>query len=324
MPERRADGVRIGRRQPEDRHVGGAVGAERAGRQRPVDEHGARTGSDDLPNRLGGRCAAREQHGGTGDAAEPARVEEARESARRTDHRGRRRRERNDRCRHRDGGSHDATERLDAGDEDTKPGEQEDVTGRAPASRVDRARGERRGRTARAADAAVGRAGRPVVAGGGDDERVERGRTCRRGGERTVGERRERLDDADEGNAGRVVGITVLVRVDGELEPGEKLVGAAVDGDSPGRVGLPPRNADRQQRGPWRDALEPVRPVRADDEARHLGAVALGPTRCGRILTGARVAARVEHVEAPNQGAADIRVHEIDARVEQRHRDAGP
>ena len=130
-------------------------------------------------------------------------------------------RERNDRCRHRDGGGDDASERLDAGDEDAKPGEQEDVTGRAPASRIDRACGERRGRTARAADAAVGRAGRPVVAGGGDHERVESGRTGRRGGERTVGERRERLDDADEGDAGRVVGITVLVRVDGELETGE-------------------------------------------------------------------------------------------------------
>ena len=95
------------------------------------------------------------------------------------------------------------------------------MTGRAPASRVDRACGERRRRTAGAADAAVGGAGRPVVAGGRDHERIESGRTGRRGRKRTVGERRERLDDADEGDPCRVVGITVLVGVDGELETGQ-------------------------------------------------------------------------------------------------------
>ena len=80
--ERRADGIRIGRRQPEDRHVGGAVGAERPCRQRPVDEHGARTGRDDLANGLGGRCSAREQHGRACDAAVAVAVEEAGETRR--------------------------------------------------------------------------------------------------------------------------------------------------------------------------------------------------------------------------------------------------
>jgi len=55
------------------------------------------------------------------------------------------------------------------------------VTGRAPASCIDRTCGERRRRTAGAADAAVGGAGRPVVAGGRDHERIESGRTGRRG-----------------------------------------------------------------------------------------------------------------------------------------------
>ena len=121
------------------------------------------------------------------------------------------------------------------------------MAGRAAPSRVDRAGGERRGRSAGAADAAVGRACRPVVAGRCDHERVERGRARRGGGERAVGERRERLDDTDEGDARRIVGVTVLVGVDRELEPGEKLIGAAVDGDAARGIRLPPRDPDRKQ-----------------------------------------------------------------------------
>ena len=117
------------------------------------------------------------------------------------------------------------------------------------------------------------------------------GCSCRGSRKRPVGEGRERLDDAHEGDARRIVGVTILVRVDRELDPGEELIGAAVDRDSAGRVGLPPRHPDRQQRGAGRDPLEPARTSRARDEARHLGAVTLRPAGSGRILAGARVAA---------------------------------
>ena len=207
-------------------------------------------------------------------------------------------------------GLHRSSERLHAGDEHAEPREEEDVAGRAAAARVDRAHGERGRRAARPADAAVGRPGGPVVSGRGDEERVEGGGSRGSGRERAVGERGEGLDDADERDPGGVVGVTVLVRVDCELDPGQELVGAAVDGDAARRIGLPAGDADRKQRRSRRDPLQAGRSVGAGDEARHLGAVPLGPPRNGRVLTRARIADRVEDVEAAEQRAANVRMDE--------------
>jgi class 3 adenylate cyclase len=52
LPQRGPDGVGNDGGKPEDGDVGRAVGAQRAGRQRPVDEHGAGTRSDDLAHCL--------------------------------------------------------------------------------------------------------------------------------------------------------------------------------------------------------------------------------------------------------------------------------
>ena len=193
---------------------------------------------------------------------------------------------------------------------------------RAPAPRVDRTGGECGGRPAGPADAAVRRPCRTIVAGRGDDERVERRGSRRGGGERAVREGGERLHHADERHPRRVVGIPVLVRIDRELDPGQQLVGPAVDGDTTARVRLPAGDPDRQQRRARGDTLEAGRAARADDEARHLGAVALGPAGSRRVLTGAGVPAGIEDVEPSQERSADVRVDDVDTRVEQRDRDA--
>ena len=197
------------------------------------------------------------------------------------------------------------------------------MTGGAAAARVDRADGERRCGAAGAADVAVRRARRPVVPGRCDHERVEH-RGARRGpAERAVLEGRKGLDDADQRDPCGVVGIAVGVGIDGQLHSGQDLIGAAVDGDTAGSVRLPSCDADRQQRGTRRDALQPRRAARAGDEARHLRAMALRAARLGRILARTRIPERVEHVETADQRGPDVGVDEVDTGVEEGDGDAG-
>ena len=118
------------------------------------------------------------------------------------------------------------------------------------------------------------------------------------------------------------MGVAVLVRVDGQLETGEHLIRAAVDRHAAGGVRLPACDPDRQQRRSRRDARQPGRPSRADDEPGHLGSVPLRPSRRGRVLTGTGVAPRVEHVEPGQQGTANVGVDDVDAGVEQGNRHA--
>ena len=193
------------------------------------------------------------------------------------------------------------------------------MTRGAPPPRVDRPGGESRRSSARPADAAECRSGRAIVPGGGDDERVQRGRPRRRGGERAVGEGGERLHDADERHAGCVVSIAVLVRIDRELDSCQELIGSAVDGHAARGVRLPARDADRQQGRSRSDAGQVGRAAGPDDEPRHLRAVTLRPARCRRILAGTRIAAGVEHVEARPERSPEIRVVEVDTGIEQRH-----
>src|SRR5204863_1573567 len=100
---------------------------------------------------------------------------------------------------------------------------------------------------------------------------------------RAVGERSVRLADADEGDAGRVVRVPVAVRIDGPVETRDQLVTPAVDLVAPGSVRLPAGDSDREVRRPRRDAVDPLRPLGADEKARQLGAVPLAPVRALRI-----------------------------------------
>ena len=265
---------------------------------------------------------------GSSTAAPPTRlkpdVSKSRASAAvRADDRPCRARQRDDRGADGERRVDDAAEGLHAGDEHAQPGEQEHMAGGAAAARVDRADGERCCGAAGAADAAVRRARRPVVPGRRDHERVEH-RGARRGpAERAVLEGRKGLDDADQRDPRGVVGIAVGVGIDGQLHPGQNLIGAAVDGDTAGSVRLPSRDADRQQRGTRRDALQPRRAARTGDETCHLRAVALRAARLGRVLPRARVPERVEHVETAEQRRPDVGVDEVDAGVEQGDGDAG-
>src|SRR5262249_61290871 len=78
-----------------------------------------------------------------------------------------------------------------------------------------------------------------------------------------------RLGHADNGDACRVMGVPVAVRVDGALEAGDELVGAAVDGPAACGVPLPPGDADGKDVRARGDA------ARADHDPRELGAVLL-------------------------------------------------
>ena len=224
---------------------------------------------------------------------------------------------------HRDRRRHDTAERLKAGDEHPEPGEEQNVARRRAASRVDRSGGEGRGCSTRPADAAVRRARRPVVPGRRHDKRIECRGSGRGNGEGAVGKRGERLDDPDERHPDRVVRVTVFVRIDRQLDSREELIRPAVDGNATRGVRLPAGNPDREQRRARCDTGEPGRAVRADDEPGHLGAVALGPVRSGRILPRTRVPTRVDHVEPRQERPSDVRMDDVDPRIEQRNRHAG-
>ena len=140
--------------------------------------------------------------------------------------------------------------------------------------------------------------------------------------QRAVRERGERLDERDERDPGRVVRVAVAVRVDGALEAREELVGAGVDRVAAAVVGLPPGDADREHGRAGSDAAEPRGPPGADEQAGHLRAVALELGRVGRLRVRARVRPVPDHVEAVEHVAVQVRLVQVDARVEQRDRHA--
>ena len=189
------------------------------------------------------------------------------------------------------------------------------------AAQVDSADRQRRGGATGTADAAVTRACRAIVARRRDDERVEPCGTGGRTSERVVGERRERLGDADERNASRVVRVAVGIRVDGALEPGEHLIGSRVDGPARSCVALPARDADRQQRRSRRNAGHAAGAARPDDEPCHLGPVPLELRRLVRPCCGESVGT-ADDVDPRCDAPAQERMRTVDARVEQRDRHA--
>ena len=244
-------------REPGDRHTVRDVEAERARRQRPVDEHGEGACGGRLLHGLLGKRAARKERGPTSDRTRAVRVEEPGDPLCR-----RGSRHRDDVGRH--GPGRCPPERQRPLEQDPQPGPHLHAHGRHRGTRVRGGDRERLRSAAGAGDAPVARPRPAVVSGGDDDERVERGRARDRLRQWAVGERRVGLDDADEGDAGRVERVPVVVRVDRGLEAGEDLVGARVDGVPALGVGLPAGDADGQDRRAGRDAVQapgPSEPV---------------------------------------------------------------
>ena len=191
----------------------------------------------------------------------------------------------------------------------------EAAVGGADRHGVDRAAGSR--------DAPVAGPCLSVVAGGDDREHVEIGRPGDRAWQRAVRERRVRLDHPDEGDARGVEHVAVVVGIDGRLEPGEDLIRARVDAVAALGVRLPAADADRKDRGARRDPVQAVRTLGPGDDPGELGRVALRPTRNRRVRLRDSAAAGVDDVDAREHAAAQVGMGRIDARVEQRDRDAG-
>ena len=205
---------------------------------------------------------------------------------------------------------------------DVQAGAEHDADLAEVAAQVDRADRQRRGRAAGTGDAAVARACRAVVARRRDDERVEPCGTGGRTRERAVGERRERLGDADERDARRVVRVAVGVRVDGALEPGEHLVGSARRRPSPRsrRAASPRRGSAAASRPAQRRTARRGRPTRRRALPSRSRAARAPPAR--PAVAAARASAPADDVDPRCDAPAQERMRTVDAGVEQRDRDA--
>ncbi len=154
---------RDGGREAEHGHLERLGDPERAGGERPVDEHGLGARGGELLHRLGRRRARRQQHRGAGDPAEAVRVEQPLEAGLATDHRNPACRERDDGCGGRAACDDGAAQRLLTGQQHAQPGAEEDVHGRAATTRVGGRDGDGGTAGRRRADASVARTGRAVV-----------------------------------------------------------------------------------------------------------------------------------------------------------------
>ena len=141
-------------------------------------------------------------------------------------------------------------ERQRSVDERVEPCADDDARTGGVGARVDRPHRECIRGAAGRGDVAVRRSRAPVVAGGRDDERVERARTghSRRLG--AVGKARERLRERDERDADGVVRVAVAVRVDCAIETGDHLVATREDRPPAEAVGLPSCDANRERSRP--------------------------------------------------------------------------
>ncbi len=181
---------------------------------------------------------------------------------------------------------------------------------------------ERSRSTARTRHAAETRACRTVVSGRSRDQGVEPRRPGRRPGQRPVGERGERLGDADQRDARGVVRISIRVGINRTFEAREDLVGASVNGPACGGVPLPPRHADRQERGAGCHARERPGPAGADEEACHLRAVTLQLGRLVGLGRRQRACVAADDVDSAGDSTAKERMCAVDAGVEQSNRHA--
>jgi hypothetical protein len=201
-----------------------------------------------------------------------------------------------------------AGERRDAVLEDPQAATQHDPYLCGLRAQVDGADGKALRGCARAGDAAVPRPGRAVVAGRRDDERVQVECSFDGAGIRRVGEGGVRCGQRDDGNARRVVGVAVEIRIDRALEPGDQLVGPRVHGPASGDVVLPPRDPNRHDRSAGRNAVQSIRAAGADEDPRHLGAVPLQPRRIVRFAARQRAQRLADHVDPVQDSPAQVRV----------------
>ena len=213
-------------------------------------------------------------------------------------------------------------ERDDSVEEHAETGTGDDAHLRSDAPRVRRPDCEHGGRAGRASDAAERRPRRALVAGGGNGECVEPRCSLGGAGERAVGERREGLDERDQGDPGSVVCVSVPVRVDRPLQAGQELVGPRVHGEVAARVSLPAGHADRQHGGGRRDSGESRRAALTDEQPGHLRAVPLELLRVGRLSVRMGVGAVADDVDPVQHVTVQVRAMEVDPGVEQRDRHA--
>ncbi len=297
------------RRDDDDGHRLALVDLQPTRRQlAAVQEHRSGPRPRGCGHGVGRSAADRCQHGPPGDEAETLRVEEV--DARRSGARDRQQRER--------------MPRRDRADERQPPVEDDIETlvhdhphERLGAQRVRRADGQRRCPARRAGNRAERGTRRAVVACRCDQQRAEVEGALGRPRLWAFGESRVRLDDAGHCDPHGVVRVTVAIRVDGALEPGEQLIAARVHQLAAVGRGLPAGDADRQDGRSGRDAVQAVRAVDAGDDPRHLGAVALELGRVLRVGAGTRVEAAADDVVARQQPSAQVGMRQIDARVEQ-------
>jgi hypothetical protein len=140
--------------------------------------------------------------------------------------------------------------------------------------------------------------------------------------ERAFAEGGEGLDERDQCDPGRVVRVAVSVRVDCALEARQELVRARVDRVVTPLVGLPAGDANRQHCRRGCDPAKTAWPVRPDEQPRHLGAVPLGLGRVGRLRVGFGVRAVGDQIDPVEHVAVQVRLAQVDTRVEQRDRHA--
>ena len=308
-------------RDPDHGDVETVVQAERARRDDAVDEDRRGAGENGRARLVGRPRRPREQRRATGHEAvapvvEVARQRRAARAAGRVPARPRdRERERPARC----GG---AGERDLAVEQHVQPRPHDHSDRGRVVAEVRRGDRERVRRAAGAADAAVARAGGPLVPGGHDDEGVEPRGALDGACDRAVREGRERLGHADDRDPRGVEHVAVGVGIDGALDPGQQLVGAAVDGEAALGARLPAGDADRQDPRGRDDAADPARAAAAGDQPGQLRSVPLEPRRLVRVRAGDPAALGVEHVEPVQQPVADERVRDVDAGVEEGDGDA--
>ena len=217
-------------------------------------------------------------------------------------------------------GSHRTGQRQPAVEHVPQPGTEHDPDVLEPRPEVGRAHRERRPRASRPGDAPERHARGPVVPGRRDDERVVAERACDRLGRGAVVERTERLGDAEERDPCGVVGVPVVVRVDGPFEAGHQLVRAPIEREGPPRVALPACDTDGQERGARGDPRQAEWPSGAGHEAGELCPVPLElAAPRARLCLGGVVA--VHDVDAFEDAPAQEAVAHVHAGVEQRDRD---
>ena len=98
------------------------------------------------------------------------------------------------------------------------------------------------------------------------------------------------------------------VGIDRSLEAGQDLIGPGVDRVSAFGVRLPARDPYRENRGSGRNAVEPIGPFGSRDDARELGAVALGPARDRRMRLRDPSTAGVDDVDAREHAPPQVRM----------------